>query len=183
MSLATFPADIPYQDYIVLSGQTSPGLAVVRGCNCPRKWDILDGHGFTGASVIYNGEKLATFDVDFFAWEPEHFAAWDNFSRLTLGSPPVSKKLTVLYIEHPQVNDPPLSVYDVVVTNITQWEQSEEGGLWARTVSFLQYRAPKIIVVKPPGGVPGDPLKLATPVDPYQVEIARKQKVIDGLNK
>ena len=182
MTLATFTADIPYQDYIVLSGHTSPGLAVVRGCDRPRKWDILDGRGFTGASTIYSGEKLAAFDVDIFAWEPEHFAAWDIFSGLTLASPSPTKKLTALYIEHPQVNNPPMSVYDVVVANVTQWEQGD-GALWVCTISFLQYRPPKVVLQKPLGGVPGDPLKIATPVDPYQVEIARKQKVIDGLNK
>lgn len=181
MTIISVITGAPYQDHIVLAGQVSPGLAAVRGCSSPRNWDVQKGYGLTGATVIFTGEGLATFDVDIFAWEPEHFTAWEIFARLTLVNPPIGARPTAMFIQHPQVNDPPISVSDVVVTNVTQWEQGEEGGLWARTISFLQYRKAKPALIKPLGGVPGDPLKIAPPIDPEQIEIQRKSAEIAKL--
>ena len=58
-TLLTMADDKPYQDYIVLAGQRSPGLAVVRGSDSPRKWDVRNGYGFSGATIVYTGLGLA----------------------------------------------------------------------------------------------------------------------------
>lgn len=175
----------PYQDYIVLAGAKSPGLAAVRGAGTPRKWDIQDGYGFTGATVIYNGEGLAEFEVDIQAWDdPTHFLEWKVFANLCLmpPSPGLSRAQLSLSIQHPQLNDPPLSITQVTVKNVTQWEQNEEGGLWMRTISFVQYRAPRPVLVKPLEGPPGSPIAVEPPTDPFLLQIQQNSATIAKLS-
>lgn len=183
MSLQDLFEGAPYQDFIVLAGQTSPGLAVVRGANVPRNWDIRAGYGLTGATVVYMGDGLAKFDVDIFVWlNPSHFAAWRVFAKRAL-TVPAGVRPTSLSIQHPALNDAPLTIRQVVVEDVTQWEQSPEGGLWARTIKFLQYRAPKPVLVRPAEGIPGSPINASPPVDPEQMQIAANNAQIAKLNR
>lgn len=172
----------PYQDFIVLGGAPSPGLAVVKGAGTPRKWDIRDGYGLSGASVVFMGEGLTPFDVDIFAWLPAHFEQWKVFARLTIVNPPLGTRPTSLSIQHPVLQDPPLAISQVVVTNCTQWEQDPDGGgLFARTISFLQYRKPRPALVKPFEGPPGNPVVVAPPVDPELLAIQKQSAEIAAL--
>ena len=85
-------------------------------------------------------------------------------------------------IAHPQLNDPPLTITQCVVTNVTQWEQSSsEEGVFCRTISFLQYRAPLPILVKPFEGPPGNPLAITPPVDPEVMQIKANADQIANL--
>lgn len=171
----------PEQDYIVLGGVPSPGLAVVKGAGSPRKWDVQNGYGLTGATCIFMGEGLATFDVDIFCWTKAHFALWPAFARLTLVNPPIGARPTSMFIQHPALNDPPLSISQVVVTNVTQWEQDGDTGLWARTISFLQYRKPRPALVKPFEGPPGSPVVVPQPIDPELLQIQANSAAIAKL--
>jgi hypothetical protein len=171
----------PHQDYIILAGAPSP-TAVVKGAGSPRRWDIRDGYGLTGSTVVFTGQGLAAFDVDIYAWEPEHFVLWQAFARLTLVNPPIGARPTSMSIAHPMLNDPPLSIKQVVVTNVTQWEQDPEGGgLFCRTISFLEYRKPRPALVKPFEGPPGSPVNVKPPVDPEVAQIAANQATIAAL--
>ena len=172
----------PQQDYIVLAGTPSPGKAVVRGASSPRKWDIQAGYGLTGATVIFNGEGLAQFDVDFYAWEPEHFVLWEVFAKLTLENPPIGARPTSMSIQHPALNSPPLKITQVVVTNVTQWDLSDETGEYMRTVSFLQYRKAKPALVKPLEGPPGSPVAVEPPIDPQEMLIRDQNAEIKRLS-
>lgn len=172
----------PNQDNIVLAGFPSPGLAMVKGAGSPRKWDVRDGYGITGATCVFMGEGLATFDVDIFCWEPEHFLAWEVFSRATLANPPIGARPTSMSIQHPTLNGSPLSILQVVVTNVSGWEQDPDGnGLWSRTISFLQYRKPRPALVKPFEGPPGSPVKVPPPVDPELLQIQANAAAITKL--
>ncbi len=173
----------PQQDYIVLAGVPSPGKAVVRGASSPRKWDVQAGYGLTGATVIFNGEGLAQFDVDIYVWEPEHFIQWEPFAKLTLENPPLGARPTSMSIQHPMLNSPPLKITQVVVTNVTQWEPSDETGEWMRTISFLQYRKAKPALVKPLEGPPGSPVNVEPPVDPELLMIKANSEQIAKLSK
>jgi len=182
MGIADLLGGPPHQDYIILAGAPSPGLAVVRGAGSPRKWDVRDGYGLTGAVCVFMGEGLAAFDVDVFCWEPQHFLAWQAFARLTLANPPIGARPMSLSIEHPVLNDVPLSISQVVVTNVTQWEQApDDTGLWVRTISFLQYRKPRPALVKPFEGPPGSPINVKPPVDPELLTIQANQASIAAL--
>ncbi len=182
MSLADVVGGPPHQDYIVLAGAPSPGYAVVKGAGSPRKWDIQNGYGITGATTIFMGEGLAAFDVDIFCWKAAHFLAWPVFARLTLVNPPIGSRPTSMSIQHPVLQDPPLSISQVVVTNVTQWEQDPDGGgLWCRTISFLQYRKPRPALVKPFEGPPGSPIVVPQPIDPELLQIQANAAAIAKL--
>lgn len=173
----------PHQDFIVLAGAPSPGLAVVKSPGSPRKWDVRDGYGITGAVCVFMGEGLATFDVDIFCWKDEHFVAWPIFARLTLVNPPLGARPTSMSIQHPILQDPPLSISQVVVTNVGGWEQDPDGGgLWSRTISFLQYRKPRPALVKPFEGPPGSPVIVPPPVDPELLQIQANAAAIAKLS-
>lgn len=185
MSLADVVGGPPHQDFIVLAGAPSPGLAVVKGAGSPRNWDVQKGYGLTGATTIFTGQDLSKFDVDIFCWEPEHFLAWQVFARLTLVNPPIGARPTSLSIQHPTLQDPPLTISQVVVTNVSQWEQDPDGsGLWSRTISFLEYRKPRPALVKPFEGPPGSPVAVQPPIDPelllIQANAAQIAKLAGG---
>jgi hypothetical protein len=181
-NLADLLGGPPYQDYIVLAGERSPGLAHVRGAGSPRNWDIRAGYGFTGAVVVFTGTGLAKFDVDIFAWENEHFGAWKKFARRCLMAPAPGLRATSMSIQHPELNDPPLTITQVVVEDVTQWEQSpSDPGLWARAIKLIQYRKPTPILVKPAEGPPGSPINVKPPDDPEVALIKTKTEQIDKL--
>jgi hypothetical protein len=171
----------PTQDYIVLGGFPSPGKAVIRGAGSPRKWDVRDGYGLTGAVTVFMGEGLATFEVDIYCWEDHHFLAWPIWAKLTLANPPIGARPTSQSIKHPQLNDPPLTIDQVVVTDVSQWEDIDETGYWMRTIKFLQYRKPRPALVKPFEGPPGSPINVKPPVDPEVLIIQQNAAQIAAL--
>jgi len=162
---------IPHQDHIVLGGLPSPGLAVVRGAGQPRSWDIQQGYGLTGATIIFKGCGLSKFYVDIFAWTEAHFTAWDVWAKAVLMPPAPVRNPASLSIQHPVLNSPPLSITQVVVGDPGQWEQNDEGGLWVRTLDLLEYRKPRPVLVKPFEGPPGSPVNVPPPVDPELLQI------------
>lgn len=171
----------PYQDFVVLGGLTSPGKAVVRGGGSPRTWDIQQGYGLSGATIVFTGAGLAKFEIDIYAWEDAHFLAWPLFARPTLALPPPVRIATSLSIQHPELNDFPVSITQCVVEDVTKWEKDPDDSMWMRTIKCIAFRAPKPILQKAYQGPPGDPTKVATPVDPEQQIIANKNAIIQGL--
>lgn len=163
----------PYRDYIMLAGKRSPGLAVVRGAGSPRNWDIRQGYGFTGAFVVFTGGGLAKFEVDIFAWESSHFEDWKTFARRTLMPPTRGMRALSMSIAHPQLNDPPLSITQVVIEDVTQWEQSpSDDGLWARTIKMIQFRGPMPALITPAQGPTPLSVVVAPPATPEEREIS-----------
>ena len=176
--------DIPAQDYVKVANYRSPGLAVVRGCDSPRNFDVQQGYAFTGATAIFTGEGLAKFDVDFYAWEPAHFEAWRTFAKLVLAPPTRETRSRSMSFEHPLVNNPPLSITQVVVTNVTQWEQGPDGGgLYMCTVSFMQFRPRVPVDVKMAKGPPPAPAVVKPPARPAEATMKALVDEIAELGK
>jgi hypothetical protein len=172
----------PWQDYVVLGGKRTPGFAVPRGAGSPRKWDRQAGYGLSGAVLYYLGEDLTSFEVDVYCWEAAHFAAWDTFAKAVLSPPAPVRVPASLSIQHPALNGPPLNIDQVVVEDVSQWEQ-EDDGLWVRSIKLIRYRKPKPALVKPLEGPPGDPTKVETPTDPELATIAENSRRIAELAK
>jgi hypothetical protein len=162
----------PHQDFIVLAGAQSPGKAVPKGAGSPRDWDIRKGYGLSGAGVVFTGENLTKFDVDIFLWDETQFVAWEIFAQLTLVNPPLGVRPTSMSIQHPILNMRPLSITQVVVEDVTQWECNDDG-LWACTIKFIKYRPPKPALLKPFEGPPGAPEAVAPPQSPEEATIQR----------
>lgn len=142
----------PRQPYIILGALASPGVATIRDLDLPRKWDVQNGYGFTGAVAVYNGTGLARFKVDIDLWLPEHFLEWNLFA--TILAPPLPGPAGfALGIQHPIVNGPPHNIRAVVVENVSQPVQSDTGK-WTYTLSLLQYRKPMRALSRPIANIP-----------------------------
>lgn len=146
-------ASRPTQDYIVLGNAISPGRATIVPPGSPRNWDVRQGYGFSGAFVVYTGDGLAKFDVLIDIWDDADWPKWDAFAKLTLARPPLGTKPKALDISHPLLALEPWKITSVVVTDVSGFEQSDEG-MWTCSISFLQYRAPKPALGKPLGSIP-----------------------------
>jgi hypothetical protein len=150
-------------DYILLSGQKSPGLADVDGASSPRKWDERAGYGLSGSTIVFTGLGLAKFSVRLRFYTVEHWAAWDAWKEL-VAKPPVGRRPRALDIWHPHLEE--LGIKSVVVEDVLQPKQTADGE-WTVEVKFIQFRLPKLTLAKPEASQ-------AKPTDPYD-------QVIDGL--
>jgi len=142
------PLDNPeLYDYFVLAGQRSPGLCDVSGANAPRNWDIRNGYGLSGATIVYTGDGLAKFTIRLLFWETEHFNAWDKFRGLVKKTPrgvrPKAQDISYPYLDE-------LGINSAVVEDELQFTQPE-AGLFVKDIKFIQYRAPLPMVGKPDG--------------------------------
>lgn len=173
----------PRQNYIVLGKAgiivPSPGLAVVKKAGSPRKWNEMVGYGVDGASLVYAGTGLSSFDVDIFIWkEPQHWVEWEIFAPLLAKPIPLPLGLAApefaLSIQHPVLNAKPWDIQRVVVEDVSSWEQ-DDFGKWGLTIKFKAYRKPKPVLVKTLEATPGVNAGIPVPKDPAEVMIAELQ--------
>jgi hypothetical protein len=175
----------PIQNFVTLGKagivMNSPGLAVVKNAGSPRNWNVLQGFGFSGASLVYAGAGIAPFDVDIFlnfgsaAQRTAQWVAWEAFASVMLekpkpGSPAPFPSFT-LSIAHPILNAKPWEIERCVVEDVTSWEQNDQG-LWSLTIKFKEYRKPKPVLTKPLEGPPPVAGAAPAPVDPAEKMIA-----------
>jgi len=149
-------------DIALLANVANPGQVVVAGAASPRKWDEAAGTGTSGATLRWTGDGLPEFDAVVSVWTPEQFDTWDRtWGPLCARTEPGQKPKAYDW-RHPATDD--LKIRSVVVLDLTQWEQVEDG-LWSRTVKLKQYRAPKPALGKPAGAEAGADGKTPTPKD------------------
>jgi hypothetical protein len=167
---------LPNQDYIILGGgqnggsAMSPGKAVVRGPNRPQGWDVRKGNALTGATVVPTGAELAKFTVLIEVWAGAQYDQWKQFSATYLSKASVVLPGTVsakaLAISHPQINDPPYSITEVVVEDVVAIEETPEG-TYQFEIHFLEYRKPIPAIGKPAAAIP-----VATKPQPTAQDVA-----------
>lgn len=125
------------QDYIVLSGQQSPGLAEISGAAAVLDYRIHESPVMTGAVAVFKKRKLATFKVKFSLFTREDFEAFDTFRIIFDTLPSPLTRANALRIEHPLLAD--IGITMAMVTEISQLEPDGLGGL-SMTVSFREHR-------------------------------------------
>ena len=149
-------------DKFFLAYQISPGRCIIKGASSPRKWNVNDGFGQTGASVVFGGEKLSSFEIELQFWEPEHLDEWQDFKSLC-EKPPTGTIPKALDIYHPILAD--LKITSVVVEDRTQLDLIDETGLWSTTIKFIQYKKPRPILAKPVASIPNAAVPVPTAQD------------------
>jgi hypothetical protein len=174
-------ASMPYQDYVLLNGAQTPGLAYPTKAGAPLTWDERKGYGTTGASLIFMGAGLSEFDVQVWLWKPEHFVLWEVFAKSCLVDPPAGARPTSMPIKHPLLTLPPIAITQVVKRDCSQFEQVDDG-LWACSIMLKRYRAPRPTLIKPFEGPPGSPEGVAPPASPEEQTVQNLGKQIDGLS-
>ncbi len=173
----------PREDKIVIAGSASPGKATVKNLETASEWDIRKGYGFSGATVIYMGESLVKFLVEFEFWLDAQYAEWQAYAKRFFSKPtrsPVPGQVLALGIKHPLLNAEPYNVDKVVRTTVSGLEQ-DEYGLWTVSVGFLQYRPPQFFLSKPNGAIPSVAKVVPTARDAAEEKIQQLRAQRDAL--
>lgn len=147
-------------DFIKLAGVDSPGIAEVIGAGNPRTYDERKGFGFSGAFVVFKGNKLSHFQVKIRLYTPEEWAAWRLFSSM-LRRPPMGERPKALSIWHPQLED--CDIKAVVIEDCDAGEQTADGE-WTFTIKMIEFRKPQVGLAKPEAAA-------AEPLDPVDAKI------------
>lgn len=144
------------QDYIILGSEQSPGVCSIVNAASIRDWEQRKGYGLSGASTVYTGDSLSEFEIEFSIWDSADlngamFTKWYRFAQV-LKKVPRGQRPRSLFIWHPFLAE--IGISEVVVTNVGQFVQDRETGLFTKRVKFLEYRAPLPILAKPKGAIP-----------------------------
>lgn len=136
---------LPIQDWVLLGGEITPGLATITGAGMPRKWDKAQGFGLSGAFLRYMGDDLKDFEISLYLWTEAQVEDFYEFARKVLSKPPKGKRPKAIEIKHPLLDAPPLLIRSVVVSDVSQLEEDELGG-WNVTISLIPFRAPILAI-------------------------------------
>lgn len=148
------PLDSPDPwDVVILAGQPSPGIAVVSGAGVPRKLDIREGSGMSGATVTYKGDKVSQFTVTLSLVTTDDWAKFFEWRKL-LARPPRGAAAKALAIYHPALAY--LGIDAVLIEDESQAEPADETGLYKVPIKMCQWRKPTP-AIGTPGGAENDP--------------------------
>ena len=177
-------ATVPAQDYVRIGGDKSPGRCRVRNVHTPRGWDVRQGYGLTGATLVPKGDEPATFELHFAFWDENDIPAWYAYAAKYFDKSvrfvPGSLTPKALGISHPQLSAPPIRITECVVADATDLENDGEG-LWECIVSCLQYRKPKPVPSPPDAAIPAASAPNPTAQDSYDATIQDKLSTINSL--
>jgi hypothetical protein len=163
------------QDFVILGGRRTPGIATLEGFSSPRIWDKRRGPGFTGATLRFKGLDLGKGTLRLTLITKEDWADWEAFAPVVT-RPPIGRRATHLQIEHPQLEQ--LGIRAVAVEDVSQPMQVDETGKWEIEISLLEFRRPQPALSTPLGSQneePEDPLdrRIAQLTDELARESAR----------
>jgi len=162
-------------DFVLISGERSPGLCTVVGADSPRKWDVRNGFGLSGAWTIYLGIGISTFSIKFRLYgqrdKSPDWLAWNKFEAAVLMKPPNNKRPKTRDIWHRELER--LKIKSVGVANVKQPVDLGKGE-WEVEVELIEYRLPKLTMSKPEASQ-------AKPTDPVDKEIEALTAQLDAL--
>lgn len=136
-------------DVVILGGVATPGIARVYGGQSPRKIDVRNGYGLSGAVTVFTGIGIEPFTVQLELWEAAHIDEYNARIVPMLARPPFGKQPRALSFYYPLVSDPPIDIKSVIVKNAKQLVQVDETGLWVAEFELMPFKAPKPALAKP----------------------------------
>ena len=157
------PIDNP-QDFVMLGGKRTPGIATITGFRRPRRWDERASTGMAGATLVYRGQPLQSGKLIILLTSTEDFDAWASFRAVLEPLPPVPATQTdaifirqrgrILDISHPLLDD--LNIHRVVVEEDGQPEQTDDGQ-WTVEIALKEHRPPVRVIQRPVASTSGTP--------------------------
>jgi hypothetical protein len=128
------------QDYIMLAGKRSPGIAEVLNAASIREWDEPEVYGVTGSRLTFKRRKAAHFSVKLTLFTVQDWADWaawkpivDQLPKRGAGSGDTKNPDSgALEIAHPILAD--LGIKTVGVEEVGQPDQVDHG-VWAVTIT------------------------------------------------
>ena len=177
-------------DALRCGGDWSPGLARVRKAGIPVTWDKRKGYGYAGAWLIYTGDDLSEFDVEFTFTTQTQIEEWKTWSKkyLTKSSQASSSAAFLPSVVQPKaigVYHPLLAevkIDKIVWKKINQFDQPSNGK-WVKVVEFIQFKPPKPLLGRPNGATPAAAKVTPNAQDAKQLEIRAALQTVDGLEK
>lgn len=157
----------PYTEpvnYVMFAGQRTPGIAEVIGANAPRRWDERESYGWSGAFIVYHGQKLSHFTVRLRLYTEQDWEDWAAFKPL-VDKVPLGKRQGPLDLVHPQlaqVGIKSAAVEDVYI------EELYDPGVWQIDIKMIEYRSPRLALAQARGSK-------ATPADPEDAELLENE--------
>jgi hypothetical protein len=176
----------PAVDYFIIGGDRSPGIARLTKADSPSGIDIRKGYGLSGASTVPTGEEPSDIEFTLEFWDESiHPAQFDVFARKWLtrpvALPPGGLSALALPIIHPGINRAPVNVSKVLRHNCTALIKSDETGLYSCTVSFLQFRLPRLALSRPFAAIPPKVNPRPTAQDAADVDLEAARQTLNGL--
>ena len=179
MALVTL-AEPPAQDFIILGGLKSPGIATIRAAGSPRKFDIREGYGVSGGQVNFTGNGIPQFEVDIYIWTAAHWLDWRAFALILAKPGPGFQPRFGVGISHPQLSVPPLDIHQVHILDVSQFVQDDEGG-WECTIKFVEWRKPMEALGTTVAAIPAIAKPPPTAQDAADRAIASKLATLNAL--
>jgi len=199
----------PDLDYFIIGGDKSPGIARLTKADSPSGIDVRKGYGLSGATTVPTGEEPSDVEFTIELWDegiptkqdPLQFLAgtsinarshpqqWDAFARKWLTRPVFQPgtflsqsalAALALPIVHPGLNRAPINITKVLRHNCTALV-NDGTGLWTCTVSFLQFKPPRLALPKPTTALPNKPNPRPTAMNANQRAMQANQATIDQL--
>lgn len=176
------PLDSPStHNAIAIGGRSWPltdqggGYVKIVGAGTPRVLDIRAGHGQTGATVLYKGETLSKFTIEFYLVETSDWDEWFDF-RPVLAKPPVGAAAKSLPVYHPYLTT--LGIDAILVEDEGQPEEVDDTGLHKVAVKVVQWKKPTPTLGLPTGA---SQTEFPTPMDGALKKIEQNNARIDAL--
>lgn len=169
MSLRDYknPLDTPV-DKARLNGVLTPGWCEVIGASSPRNYEEMGGGGWSGALVIYKGNRPSHFSLRLYLYESTDWDDWYKFAPMVQRAP-LGKRPNALDIVHPFTAA--LGITSVVVEDVRAPDQCDHG-VWMIELMLIESRKLK------PGSAAIEGSD-ATEVDPREAKIEKLAKERD----
>lgn len=163
------------QDYqtILIDGTRSPGAIAqdgIQGFDREIGWDVQQGKGIAGATLIRTSQPPARGTIEFLLWTAAHFAAWGSFRSSLISAKIGGNSLTIYYPTFADIN-----LTSVVVNKISPITHKGRK-LYSVTVEFIEWLKP---VASPPKQTQKS---LGTPPNPPGDTPDPQDVTISGLN-
>jgi hypothetical protein len=181
------------QDYIVLGGYKSPGLAEIVGARMDLEYQVKLSPGATGARTRFLSRKLSEFEVRIRCVTDQELADFEEFRAAVLVSPDKGALIgrssdekalpanRALDIHHPILAD--IGITSVILLSVGAFERVDPTGIWQVTLKFQQYLGMPKITQRDTKGSQATPADAA--VDPddvaYVAESLQNRDEIAGL--
>jgi hypothetical protein len=166
----------PHRDppnYVLIAGQRTPGLARIKGANNPRKWQIIDGYGLSGAVARFFGIGIAKPVIEIRLHNDAEWEAWHRFSPI-VAKPPRGARPKSLEIWHPILEDAGINA--VNIEDVEQPDEADANGIWLVKILCLAYVPLKPHLLKPEGAK-------TKPLDAIDRQIAQRKARIAELQR
>ena len=139
-------------NYVMAGGVKSPGRCSFQGLGRPHNWQVLEGYGLSGQTMIYRGPAICDFTltIELFGQSrqlAESFAQWAAFSKVITPKQPVTAlKPFLVDMQHPLLAA--AEIKTVAVQDPGVPSKAPDADRWTIVVKLKSYRPPIIALAK-----------------------------------